>query len=213
MNQDRLHCRRYHQDEGGSPRIATAITSVIVPEIGACRCSILGPKFGGSDHVWNIDIAFIALSPRWPSVLVEFSPSKMATASSARSSICKALPHVSPSGSAGLLNASQHALHPTLATRRILWLHEVFQVSVGHVQSLAACNWMWVDCSCGQDAVLPLFLHLCVHNQQRVVRKMYCNLALFVCESFVVLGDYATDAKLAGHSLCGVSSLLNAPAG
>jgi hypothetical protein len=57
-----------------------------------------------------------------------------------------------------------------------------------------------------RDGVLPLFLHLGVHNEQRVVWEMYRDLALCIGERavcfaiLVTLCDYLADTKLASYA-------------
>lgn len=56
-------------------------------------------------------------------------------------------------------------------------------VPIRDIDALVASDRVWVDGLCRRDAVLPLLLHRCVHDQQRVVRQVNRDLALRVSAS------------------------------
>lgn len=54
-------------------------------------------------------------------------------------------------------------------------------VSVSNIDPFVASDRMRIDHGSWMDAVLPFLLHLRVHNQQRIVRQVYRDLAFSVC--------------------------------
>lgn len=66
-----------------------------------------------------------------------------------------------------------------------------FIISISDIDASVTSDRMRVDGLCRGDAVLPLLLHLSVHDQQRVMREVDGNLSLGVamesCVSAVII--------------------------
>lgn len=79
-----------------------------------------------------------------------------------------------------------------------------FVIPVCDVDALVARYWMRVDGLGRRNTVLPFLLHLCMHHQQRVVRKMNSNLALGISNQFgitvVVFGHNPAYAEFPRHT-------------
>ena len=78
--------------------------------------------------------------------------------------------------------------------------------SICDVKPLILRKWMWINSLGRCDAVFPLFLHLSMHDQERVVWEVNANLTLCVCKRavcflmLVVLRNNLAHAELPGYS-------------
>ena len=83
-------------------------------------------------------------------------------------------------------------------------------MSIRDIDPFVAGDRMRNNRLCRVDTMLPLFLHLGMHHQKRVVRKMYGDLALSIRSKVVVMftvrslifvpRDYLPDSELPRHS-------------
>jgi len=111
-------------------------------------------------------------------VVCKFCPNKETTATaSTRLPTNLTHPHVPSSVGFLLLHRLQHCWDATFAFGSELWMEALTVPPVCNVDSLVARHRVWINGSCRRDTVLPLLLHLGMHNQQRIVGQMYGDLA------------------------------------
>lgn len=79
------------------------------------------------------------------------------------------------------LHAPQHGCDATPASGGIPGVKTLPVIPICNVDTLATSDRMGVDRGCGMDTMLEFFLHLSVHDEERVMRQMDCNLTLSVC--------------------------------
>ena len=85
---------------------------------------------------------------------------------------------------------------------------EAFAVmAIGDVDSLVSSDGMRIDYRRLRDTMLPCFLHLRMHNKQRIVRQVYRDLAFNVCslvlrayKVFIIASNYSTYTKFSGNA-------------
>lgn len=67
----------------------------------------------------------------------------------------------------------------------MLWMEAFAVMAIGDVNPFIASDGVRVDGSGRMNAMLPFFLHLRVHDEQRIVWKMNCDLAFSVGSEFI----------------------------
>ena len=78
-------------------------------------------------------------------------------------------PHISPPTRLLSLHASQHGGYVAFAPWRVPRVKAVAIVPVSDIDSFVTCNGVRINHRRGVNAMLPLLLHLGVHDQQRIV--------------------------------------------
>jgi hypothetical protein len=80
-------------------------------------------------------------------------------------------------------------------------------VTVSDINPLVSSNWVRIDDWRWVYAMLPLFLHLCVHDKERIMRQMYSNLAFSICSLifrvctlFIIPSNNLSHSKFSGNS-------------
>jgi hypothetical protein len=81
-------------------------------------------------------------------------------------------PHVATQVFRFSLYASECTWYLAVAFWCESWVEARFVVSVGDIDSFVSGNWVWINGIGRNNAVLPIFLHLSMHDEQRVVRQM-----------------------------------------
>lgn len=133
-------------------------------------------------------------------VVVELCPLEEGAVLPARRVAGLAHPKVPPAVLPPLLDDAQHGRDATRAPGRVPRVQAGLVVAVRDVDAPVAGHGVRVDGMGWRDAVLPGFLHLGVHDQQRVVRQVDGDLARGVGIGVPVLGHDPPDAKLPGHT-------------
>lgn len=102
------------------------------------------------------------------------------------------------------LHHAQDAGNLACAPRRLRGVHASAVVAIGNVDASVAGNRMRVNRQCRHDTMFPLLLHFSMHDEQRVVRQMYRDLALGIRvlrgPGLGVLGEHAAHPKLARNA-------------
>lgn len=130
-------------------------------------------------------------------VIVKLSPLKERAGLLPRNIPGMAHPKVPPEILLLPLYHPQHAGKPTLAPWCQARVQGRFVVPVRDVDPLVARHRVRLDGLGGSHTVLPLLLHLSVHDEQGVVRQMDRDLALCVSDGLVrVVGQDSPDAEL-----------------
>ena len=115
-------------------------------------------------------------------------------------------PHVPPPRLLLPRCTAQHGRDPTLTLGRVLWMQTVLVTTIRDIDPLVLGQRMGVDGLGRRNAMFPLLLHIGMHDQQRIMREMYTNLALGICQRsiflavlVVVLGDNSAHAEFARY--------------
>jgi len=102
-----------------------------------------------------------------------------------------------------LLHNPQHAWYITAAFWCVPWMKFLPIVAIRDVYAFVTCNRVRVDCCGRRDAVLPFFLHLSMHDEERIVGKMNGKLTFGIGVATVgwvaalrVFGQNSPHAKL-----------------
>lgn len=67
------------------------------------------------------------------------------------------------------LNASQHRRYAAFASGRVSWVEALAVVAVSDIDPLVSSDWVRINNWRWMNAVFPLLLHLCMHNQENCV--------------------------------------------
>lgn len=85
-------------------------------------------------------------------------------------------------------------------------MQTVLVTTIRDIDPLVLGQRMGVDGLGRRNAMFPLLLHIGMHDQQRIMREMYTNLALGICQRsiflavlVVVLGDNSAHAEFARY--------------
>lgn len=104
------------------------------------------------------------------------------------------------------LNASQHRRYAAFASGRVSWVEALAVVAVSDIDPLVSSDWVRINNWRWMNAVFPLLLHLCMHDQERIVWQMdgnlpfgVCSLVLRACVLFIVSGDDFAHSKFSGN--------------
>lgn len=102
------------------------------------------------------------------------------------------------------LHDFEHSRNITLAFRCEFRMEVSSVVPIGDIDSPAPCYRVRINCLCWCDGVFPFFLHLSVHDQERVVRQVDGDLALQVgispCSLVHVLWNNPPDTELSSNA-------------
>src|SRR5688572_24604663 len=102
----------------------------------------------------------------WISIIIEFSPAEEGTTILPRNIAGMAHPKVTPEVFLLLLDHPQHTRYSAVAFGGATRMHVGFVVSIRDIDPLTTRDRMRIDRWGRCHAVLPLFLHLCMHDQQ-----------------------------------------------
>ena len=83
-----------------------------------------------------------------------------------------ALPHVSTSILLFPLDATENSRHFAVAFWRESWVEAILVAPIRNVNSLVLRYWVRINSPSRCNAMFPLFLHLRMHHQQRVMRQV-----------------------------------------